>query len=226
MRNYYNYFTEVEEYFLRRRGKNVLVSPLDWCLIELWKETGIPLQVVFQGIDRSFESARKRSRKDPTTLFYCHPAVSEVFEEYGRARLGAPAENQFVEENGAWARDDVRRYICGLERSVAARSGELFDRAGAQLSEIRSGLESGQGNDFEGIDRALNRVGSLIAESLQEELPAPRLKEIKKEVRSELKLYKKRLSKEVYRQLERSYLNRRIREEHHLPEFSLFQMEG
>ena len=28
--NYYNYFTEIEEHFVRRRGKHLLISPMDW----------------------------------------------------------------------------------------------------------------------------------------------------------------------------------------------------
>jgi hypothetical protein len=43
--NYYNYFTEVENEFVRRRGKHMLVSPLDWSLIETWKQRGVPLRI-------------------------------------------------------------------------------------------------------------------------------------------------------------------------------------
>ena len=49
--NYYNYFTEIEETFIRRRGKNLLLSPLDWALIESWQEREVPLSVVLRGID-------------------------------------------------------------------------------------------------------------------------------------------------------------------------------
>jgi len=43
--NYFNYFTEVEEHFQKARGTGLfLVSPLDWALIECWKEAGVPLE--------------------------------------------------------------------------------------------------------------------------------------------------------------------------------------
>src|ERR687884_204513 len=55
--NYFNYFTEIEDAFIRRRGKHLLVSPLDWSLMESWKEMGVPLHVVLRGIERAFIAA-------------------------------------------------------------------------------------------------------------------------------------------------------------------------
>src|SRR6202040_2450775 len=54
--NYFNYFTEIEDAFVRRRGKHLHLSPLDWALIESWKETGIPLHVALRAIEKSFDS--------------------------------------------------------------------------------------------------------------------------------------------------------------------------
>ena len=38
--NYFNYFTEIEERFQQRRGALLLLSTLDWALIETWREAG------------------------------------------------------------------------------------------------------------------------------------------------------------------------------------------
>jgi hypothetical protein len=61
--NYFNYFTEIEEYFWRKRGAHLLVSPLDWAIVETWQKAGVPLEAVLKGIDRAFESW-SRSRRD------------------------------------------------------------------------------------------------------------------------------------------------------------------
>src|SRR2546427_9004959 len=37
--NYFNYFTEIEEYFWKKRGAHLLVSPLDWAIMEAWQKT-------------------------------------------------------------------------------------------------------------------------------------------------------------------------------------------
>ena len=54
--NYFNYFTEIEEHFWKKRGAHLLVSPLDWAIMETWQKAGVPLEAALQGIDRAFES--------------------------------------------------------------------------------------------------------------------------------------------------------------------------
>jgi hypothetical protein len=52
--NYFNYFTEIEEHFQLRWGGILRLSPLDWVLMETWRDAGIPLQAVLRGIDLTF----------------------------------------------------------------------------------------------------------------------------------------------------------------------------
>src|SRR5882724_5037341 len=81
--NYFNYFTEIEEYFWKKRGANLLVSPLDWAIMEAWQQAGVPLEAALKGIDRAFEShARSRRGGRPMkSLAYCTDAVLEAAEE-------------------------------------------------------------------------------------------------------------------------------------------------
>lgn len=230
MRNYYNYFTEIEEYFVRKRGKNLTVSPLDWCLIELWKENKIPLHVVMRGIDRSFESTQKTHKKAPRTLFYCHPAVMEVFEEHRQAALGgqddvsAPAQELF-------SREEIVQHLQELQQALRAQAGDAFPRAVQRLAAIQAELEaygrtSLETRECEQIDRELSEVASMVTEHLERSMEKETLRQIKEELKQELKIYKKRLSKEMYSRLEKNYLGRKIRETHNLPEFSLFALTG
>src|ERR1700754_3799654 len=76
--NYFNYFTEIEEHFQRARGTGLfLLSPLDWALIESWKNADIPLEAVLRGIDLSFEKwhTRKKKLQQVNSLAYCAQAV-------------------------------------------------------------------------------------------------------------------------------------------------------
>ena len=63
MRNYFNYFTEIEERFQQRRGTILLLSTLDWALIEMWREAGIPLEAVLRGIDAAFDKYEARQKQ-------------------------------------------------------------------------------------------------------------------------------------------------------------------
>ena len=82
--NYYNYFTEIEEHFVRRRGKHLMISPMDWGLIAAWKDAGIPLQVALRGIDMAMDSfaSRQRSNSKVNSLCYCHDSVIAEFANH------------------------------------------------------------------------------------------------------------------------------------------------
>jgi len=67
--NYFNYFTEIEEQFQRRRGGILLLSTLDWALIETWKGAGVPLEAVLRGIDGAFERYRNVPRLARSTAW-------------------------------------------------------------------------------------------------------------------------------------------------------------
>jgi hypothetical protein len=88
--NYFNYYSEIEDAFVRRRGKHLLVSPLDWSLMESWKAMGIPLHVVLRGIERAFDSYESRPRnRSVKTLFYCQEEVEAQFAEWRESQTGA-----------------------------------------------------------------------------------------------------------------------------------------
>src|SRR6476620_7458252 len=89
--NYFNYFTEIEEYFWKKRGSHLLVSPLDWAIMETWQRAGVPLESVFKGIDSAFESygrSRRGAGKPLKSLAYCTDAVLEAAEEAQEAAAG------------------------------------------------------------------------------------------------------------------------------------------
>src|ERR1700747_2666096 len=89
--NYFNYFTEIEERFLQRRGGGLLLSSLDWALIETWKDAGIPLQAVLRGIDEAFDRYAQRPSKSKkvNSLAYCSQTVLTAAEDMKEAAVGA-----------------------------------------------------------------------------------------------------------------------------------------
>ena len=115
MENYFNYFTEIEEHFRRRRGTTLLLSTLDWALIETWKDSGIPLQAVLRGIDQAFERRAKRpSPSKVNSLAYCAQEVLAAAEDMKEAAVGvAPASP--VGESGPQSAE-IAAY---LERNAA-----------------------------------------------------------------------------------------------------------
>src|SRR5215211_9384750 len=102
--NYFNYFTEIEDAFVRRRGRHLLLGTLDWALMTTWKEMGVPLHVVLRGIEKSFDSYESKPRKRTVkTLFYCQEEVEAQFAEWVESQTGAhaPAAESATAEGGA-----------------------------------------------------------------------------------------------------------------------------
>ena len=229
MSNYFNYFTEVEEYFVRKRGKNLLISPLDWCLVELWRDSGVPLHIVLRGIERSFESAARKQKSTPNTLFYCHQAILEAHEEYQKAMVGASesreAEDTVPLAEQADQREAVRDYLENLENRLQQSSREAFERAQQRIAALREEVLASQAISYREINRDLAEIGSMLVTVLKQEAGPEKGRELAAEVKKELKIYRKRLSKEMYQRLEDNYLERKILALHDLPEFNLLGIE-
>lgn len=227
MDNYFNYFTEVEEYFVRKRGKNLLVSPLDWCLIELWRDSGIPLHIVLRGIERSFDTAESRQKRSPNTLFYCHPAILEAFDEYNQAMIGASRESQeeSAPDGDPSQVEAVLGHLQELENGLKAHPHEVAQRFGERVAALRSEASSSGSVDYRELDRDLAQTGVALSESLQKEMGSEKLQELRSEVKQEMKIYRKRLSREMYQRLEKNYLDRKILALYGLPEFSLLGLQ-
>ncbi|HSR51430.1 MAG TPA: hypothetical protein VLV83_11420 [Acidobacteriota bacterium] len=178
LNNYFNYFTEIEEYFARKRGKNLLVSPLDWCLIELWRDSGVPLNIALRGIDRSFEAAEKRGRSAPRSLFYCHPAVLEAHDEHQQAMLGKGDEDDAREalrdkqSADELSREKIASDIKRILNILRSRSGEdlpVFSETTPDSSD-QDASSPGPGSPSEGCEegqaygRAQRRLEALMKE--------------------------------------------------------------
>src|SRR5260221_8040912 len=111
--NYFSYFTEIEEYFCKKRGSHLLVSPLDWAIMETWQKAGVPLEAVFKGIDSAFESygrSRRGAGKPLKSLAYCTDAVLDAAEEANQAAAGrAPANS--AARSSPFDREQLRQYF-------------------------------------------------------------------------------------------------------------------
>jgi len=225
--NYFNYFTEIEEHFVRLRGRNLLISPLDWCLIELWKDTQVPLHVVLRGIDRSFESTSRGRKRSPSTLFYCHPAVMEAFEEYQETMLGSEGEDFDVglEAKSGLSKGEVLEHLGGLSLRLKEREGPAFERALSRLTALTEEAETRGEVDCPELDRELQQIASSLVWDLQEYVEKDELKRLKAECRRELKVYRKYVSKEVFAQLQAKQLEKKLSEHFELPDFGLLSVK-
>ncbi|HKS81747.1 MAG TPA: hypothetical protein VJR23_09610 [Candidatus Acidoferrales bacterium] len=236
--NYFNYYTEIEEYFWQKRGAHLLVSPLDWAIVETWQRAGIPLTAVLRGIDRAFESWSRSRRgaagKQLKSLVYCVDAVLDAAEEAREAAAGTGPEIKRPAPAETFSRDELRKYFgrnAGLlrvaaEKQRAAHAGlaARFEDAARYLDECLTLLESPGKLDLEDLERRLTVLeeklsGALLADADEETLLA-----IRREMDRSLAPYRRKMSAEQLAQLERQYTQKRLFEHFSLPRLSLFYL--
>src|SRR5271169_6883270 len=146
--NYFNYFTEIENYFWKKRGAHLLVSPLDWAIMETWQKAGVPLEAALKGIDKAFESYKRSRRgagKPLKNLAYCTDAVLEAAEEQLEAAAGSAPKSGRAAASEAFSRDEVKAYFAKnaaqMMRAAEKSLSQLPEVAG-RLNKIAESLES------------------------------------------------------------------------------------
>jgi hypothetical protein len=232
--NYFNYFTEIEEYFWKKRGAHLLVSPLDWAIMETWQKAGVPMEAALKGIDRAFESyqrSRRGAGKPLKSLAYCTDAVLQVAEERVEAAAGsAPKSGREAKE--PFPREELKGYLARNAAQVAAGAKEVEkDHAemATRLAEIADSvrgssllLESPGKVDFEELERRLtvldDKIAALVTTHASEDL----LLRIRREVDRQLSAYRRKMKADQLAQVEKKYAQKRLLEEFGLPRLSLY----
>jgi hypothetical protein len=228
--NYFNYFTEIEDHFQQRRGSILLLSTLDWALIETWRDAGIPLEAVLRGIDTAFD--RHDARRRPTSrrvngLAWCAQEVMTAAEELQEASLGVVKP----QPDAARAGFEWRRIAAHLQAAAAQlRAARLSGLAGQTARESADRLEvlaapGGEaGTDLEGLERTLTVLEEKLRNALLATIPEQDLKDIRGESEREVAPYRRRMQALQIRQLEQQFVHKRLLEKYNLPRFSLFYM--
>jgi hypothetical protein len=215
--NYFNYFTEIEEHFQRARGTSLfLLSPLDWALIETWKNSGVPLEAVLRGVDLAFEKWRaKRSRAQMVnSIAYCTQAVmaeAQRMADAGQQRADKPDSAPFPE-------DDIRRYIAGNAAAVRATGVPEFLAVADSLDQIAIPA------DLESLERHLTVLEQrLIAMARSRQTEAQAL-EARRDLESHLRPWRSKMTAPQIAMLETQYLDRATLASARLPRLSLFHL--
>ena len=240
MLNYFNYFTEIEERFQQRRGSLLLLSTLDWALIETWRDAGIPLDAVLRGIDAAFDkydARQKRGRmRRVNGLAWCAQAVMEAAVELNEAAAGtAPLpttsrESGFEQErvaahleSAATAMDaaTVAPEACA---ATALRLRELAAEVRTCATENQAVLDGAATLDMEALERTLTVLEEKLFAALTAAAPEELLVGLKEHAARELAPYRSRMGVVQLRQVERQFVQKQLLVHYNLPRLSLFYM--
>jgi hypothetical protein len=242
--NYFNYFTEIEDTFIRRRGKHLLLSPMDWALIESWKEMGVPLHVALRGIEHAFDSFNaKPRRRTVKSLLYCQEEVEAQFAEWQEAQVGAQAkkngesviEKTFDESHLPFPRATILEHMERARASLLAVCAErkksqrdafcdALSRAASRLKELEKDFASAARPDAEKLEDSLTSLEKLLDEALIANLSQRELAAARQAAEEQLQPYRSRMERNVFEQTLENLLLKRLRDAHELPRLSLFYL--
>ena len=232
--NYFNYFTEIEDTFVRRRGKHLFLSPMDWALMETWKEQGIPLHIVLRGIEKSFDSYESRPRKRTVkSLLYCQEEVEAQYAEWNEARVGASSANDLAADKTPFSLEAISEHLQRsrdslLEAAAKRREkqeddlSEAMTRAAMLLNDIEQDLAAGATLDTRKLEDSLGGLERLLNNSMFAVATTDELEAQKTAVKEQLKPYRNHMETSVYNQTFNNLLLKRLREQFAVPRLSLF----
>jgi hypothetical protein len=234
VQNYFNYFTEIEERFQQRRGSLLLLSTLDWALIETWQEAGVPLEAALRGIDAAFDKYESRThrghKRSINGLAWCAQAVMEASEELREAAAGASTTTNYagtLETGFEHERVAAHLETAGLALGGAKVAPEMCAATAVRLRELARDVraaDAGKPLDTEALERNLTVLEERLFAALTTAAPEELLVGLKEHGSRQLAPYRSRMGAVQLRQVERQFMQKQLLAHYNLPRLSLFYM--
>ena len=239
MENYFNYFTEIEEQFLRRRGGGLLLTTLDWALIETWKDAGIPLEAVLRGIDAAFDRYDQRSSKTKkvNSLAYCSQEVLAAAEDMKEAAVGsttgdhaptAGARQKVLSPRpspDSYAAMPIFSCAAKLPQTSAISMQSVAESAAATLRQLAREIENAKATSrLEDLERHLTVLEEKLFAALLAATPDDEIVAVRAQADRELAPYRSKMAAPQITQLQKQYVHKRLLKKYNIPRLSLFYM--
>jgi hypothetical protein len=228
--NYFNYFTEIEEHFQRRRGTLLILSPLDWALMETWKDAGIPLEAVLRGIDTTFDKWERRPSRTRKVngLAFCSQEVLASVDERNEAAVGAALPEKEKQDSGL-DQSVVAEYLTRNAGQLAqlqlpATAQSLALETAATLRGLAESLAGNAPIEMEDLERRLTVSEEKLFAALLATTPDEDLYRVRSDADRDLGPYRRKMSAPQIEQLQKQYIHKRLLEQFRVPRLSLFYM--
>jgi len=227
--NYFNYFTEVEEHYQHRRGTGLLLSTLDWALIETWKQANIPLEAVLRGIDAAFDSYERRPSKTKkiNSLAYCSQAVLTAAEDMKEAAVGASRQEPSLVP-GLEAEEIAKFFLGNAEKlrhaQVSVQMKPIAEECAASLGTLAESLKQVSAVRLEDMERHVTILEEKLLAALTMTTAETALLAVRTEADREIAPYRAKMPAAQIDQLVKQFVHKRLFEQARIPRLSLFYM--
>jgi hypothetical protein len=234
--SYFNYFTEIEDHFRQRRGTTLFLSTVDWALMDLWKESGVPLEAVLRGIDVTFDryAARRSKTRKINGLGFCTQEVLAAAEAMKEAAVGARKPGRDNLADSAFRVTEIagflRRNATALEiarlpeakdlspRPLARETAEMLRAIAGQLDQAET-LPS-----LEDLERRLTVAEEKLFAVLLAVIPDDEIVAERAAADHALAPYCRKMPAAQIEQLQKQYVRKRFLDKFGLPRLSLFYL--
>ena len=235
MENYFNYFTEIEDRYLRRRGGGLLLSTLDWALIETWKDAGIPLEAVLRGVDAAFDhyDQRPSKTKKVNSLAYCSQEVLSAAEAMKEAAVGATTTEPARPQAPGFEAETVAIFLmrnaglletAKLPKDIADHASSFVFQTAQTLRQLASEIREKPASRLEDLERHLTVLEEKLFAVLLTSTPDDEIVSVRAEADRDLIPYRRKMSGAQIDQLQKQYVHKRLLEKYRMPRLSLFYM--
>lgn len=235
MQNYFNYFTEIEERFQQRRGSLLMLSTLDWALIETWREAGIPLEAVLRGIDSAFDKHDEKSRRATgkvrkvNGLAWCAQSVMEATEQAMEAAIGASSSADAAQPDSGFESERIAAYLEENAKAIQATklpapADSVGQEISVRLQALAAGIRLEQATALEELDRTLTVLEEKMFAALLTAADEASLTSLRELAARELAPYRGKMQAVQIKQVQQQFLQKKLLEAHSLPRLSLFYM--
>ncbi len=241
--NYFNYFTEIEDVFVRRRGKHLLLSPMDWALIESWKEMKVPLHIALRGIEKAFDSWESKPRKRSVkSLLYCQEEVEAQYAEWLESRVGAESNSDdpsvaidLSDEGLPFPRQAILKHLrrgqsvlheaeSERKRTTSDELTDAFARAAVLLLALESEFMQSAVPNAQKLEVSLSGLERMLSDAIRIVVDPENLAKTTSDVKAQLRPYRSHMDKVAYEQTKDNLLMKRLREQFGVPRLSLFYL--
>jgi hypothetical protein len=227
--NYFNYYTEIEQHFCRRRGTLITVSTLDWALMTTWKDAGIPLEAVLRGIDDAFDKYERRPSKTQKIngLAWCAQAVLTAAEEMKEAAVGAqPA--RAGSPPGLQQEEIAQFFTANAQKLRQIKSAPavtlVAEECAVTLTDLASTLATATNLRLEDLERRLTVMEEKLLAALTMTASENELFTLRTEADREIAPYRSKMPGPQIEQLQKQFIHKRLLEKAKIPRLSLFYL--
>lgn len=198
-----------------------MLSPLDWALIEAWKNSGVPLEAVLRGIDKAFEKWRggKKRTQSINSVAYCTQAVIGEAQNMARAATGQPAATP----SAPFTLEELQSFLDLNVKHLSQFQDSAYGEIVVSLTRLSDDVQNQYGN-LEELERHLSALEQRMIATAHSRQTDDDLIAARRELDIQLKPYRGRMSVEQISMLERQFLDRRIMENAGLRRLSLFYL--